>query len=148
MKPSQGKIEAISISDQKGVGKTNVPEAMLKKEWGIEGDAHAGDGHRQVSLLAMESVRRMQEMGAEVHPGIFGENITSTGLDLLKIRVGDRLRINSCLLEITQIGKECLKPCSIFYQVGECIMPKEGCFTRVLHGGKIRVGDPIVMECD
>jgi len=146
MNPSSGKIGAISTSEERGVAKSNVPAAVLKKEWGIEGDAHGGYAHRQVSLLAMESVRKMQEMGADVQPGAFGENITSEELDLLNVKVGDRFRINECLLEITQIGKECTEPCSIFYQVGDCIMPKEGCFARVLHGGEICVGDPIVKE--
>lgn len=146
MTEKQGTIGAISMSDEKGVAKSNVPEAILKQEWGIEGDAHAGADHRQVSFLAMESVNKMKEMGADVTPGAFGENITTTGLDLLNIKVGDRLRTGTCVLEITQIGKECHEPCSIFYQVGDCIMPREGLFARVIEGGKICVGDDISTE--
>ncbi len=121
-----------------------MEEVRLLVEWGVEGDAHAGAWHRQVSLLAMESIKKMQEKGLEVRPGDFAENITTEGLDLLSLPIGTLLRVGSeALLEVTQIGKECHAGCAIFQQVGQCIMPTEGIFARVIKGGKVRPGDLI-----
>ncbi len=140
----QGKVLRVSISDEKGVPKRNVEEVRLLVEWGVEGDAHAGAWHRQVSLLAMESIRKMQDKGLEVRPGDFAENITTEGLDLISLPIGTRLKVGGeALLEVTQIGKECHAGCAIFQQVGQCIMPMEGIFARVIQGGKVRPGDLI-----
>jgi molybdopterin adenylyltransferase len=141
----QGTVVALSISEQKGERKTNVPQASFIENWGLEGDAHAGDWHRQVSLLATESIDKIRALGLAVTPGDFAENITTAGIDLLSLSVGDRLRIGECRLEITQIGKECHTRCAIYEQVGDCVMPREGIFARVLQGGMVRVGDSI--EC-
>ena len=138
-----GRIVAISISTEKGVPKTNVPSAVLVENWGLHGDAHAGAWHRQVSLLAEESIAAMRAKGADVHPGNFAENLTTTGIDIAARRVGDRLRIGAALLEVTQIGKECHAHCAIYQQIGDCVMPREGIFARVLDGGEVRVGDTI-----
>jgi MOSC domain-containing protein YiiM len=143
-KALQGKVLRVSISDEKGVPKKNVEEVRLLVEWGVEGDAHAGAWHRQVSLLAMESIKKMQVKGLEVRPGDFAENITTEGLDLVSLPIGTRLRVGSeALLEVTQIGKKCHTGCAIFQQVGQCIMPTEGIFARVIEGGRIRPGDLI-----
>lgn len=140
----QGKVLRVSVSDEKGVPKKNVEEVHLLVDWGVEGDAHAGAWHRQVSLLAMESIRKMLEKGLEVKPGDFAENITTEGLDLLSLPIGTRLRVgDKALLEVTQIGKECHTGCAIFQQVGQCIMPTEGIFARVIEGGKVKPGDLI-----
>ena len=138
-----GSVVAISISAQKGVPKTNVPAALLVAEHGLQGDAHAGDWHRQVSLLALESIEKMRAQGLDVGPGAFAENITTRSLDLPHLHVGDRLRIGEAELEITQLGKECHSRCAIFEATGDCVMPREGVFARVLVGGPIQVGDPI-----
>jgi MOSC domain-containing protein YiiM len=115
----------------------------LVEDWGIDGDAHAGKWHRQVSLLAMESIARMRALGVDVGPGAFAENITTESLEVPNLRIGDRIIIGEAELEVTQIGKECHAGCAIFEQVGECVMPKEGVFARVLRGGAIAVGDAI-----
>jgi len=139
-----GRIEAVSVSTTKGVRKTNVEQALLRVEHGIEGDAHAGDWHRQVSLLASESIAKMQAAGLDVGAGDFAENLTTSGIDLCSLPVGSRLRVGGdVLLEITQIGKICHERCAIYYQAGDCVMPREGIFARVLEGGVIRVGDPV-----
>ncbi len=139
-----GKIEAICISRKKGVVKKPVPEAVLVKDWGIDGDAHAGDWHRQVSLLAGESIDRMREKIPQLTHGAFAENLITRGLEIRSVRVGDHLQIGrSVLLQVTQIGKECHVSCAIKVMTGDCIMPREGIFTRVLRGGKIRPGDRI-----
>jgi molybdopterin adenylyltransferase len=143
MDEGQGRVVALSVSDRKGVAKSNVPAARLVEDWGLEGDAHAGKWHRQVSLLAMESVRKMQAKGALVGPGAFAENITTEHLDLLSLKIGDRIIIGEAELEITQLGKECHARCAIFEQVGDCVMPREGIFARVLRGGEVRVGDRV-----
>lgn len=143
MKRQRGKIVALSTSRKKGVSKTNVDQVTLKENWGIEGDAHAGEWHRQVSLLAVESIAKMLEKGADVTPGAFAENITTEEVDLLGLQVGDVVIAGSTRLEITQIGKECHHGCAIFEQVGDCVMPREGLFARVLAGGTIQVGDVI-----
>ena len=140
----KGRVRAISISEKKGMKKTNVPEAEVKTGFGIIGDAHAGDWHRQISLLSVESINKMVTMGAKVSPGNFAENITTEGVELSKLPIGSRLKIgNGIEFEVTQIGKECHSRCEIFKQVGDCIMPREGIFAKVMKAGKIRVGDMI-----
>lgn len=144
MKAKEGKIIAISVSDKKGVKKNNVRLATLKEDFGIIGDAHAGTKNRQVSLLALESIKKMQEKGLKVKPGDFAENITTEGFDLLSPELGDRFRIGKDVeLQISQIGKVCHTRCNIYYQAGDCVMPKEGIFVKVLKGGRIKVGDGI-----
>jgi len=141
---TKGTIKAISISRQRGIQKTNVPEAELKAEFGIVGDVHAGDWHRQVSLLAIESIDKMVKIGAKVSPGNFAENITTEGIDLLKLPMGTRLKIGTDTeLEITQIGKVCHNRCAIFDKVGDCVMPREGIFAKVINSGTIKVGNGI-----
>jgi MOSC domain-containing protein YiiM len=140
------KIVAVCTSAGKGQRKKNVGQAMLLVDHGFEGDAHAGPWHRQVSLLAMESIQKMKDAGLDVGPGDFAENLTTEGIDLPSLPIGTKLRIgNSALGEVTQIGKECHTPCAIFYQAGDCVMPKEGIFIRVLSGGAVRVGDVLVV---
>lgn len=140
-----GRIVSINISDKKGVRKMPVEEVLLEAEYGIKGDAHASSGwHRQVSLLALESIKKMQDMGLDVKPGDFAENITTEGIDLLSLPVGTHLIIGDGIeAEVSQIGKECHTRCAIYYQAGDCVMPKEGIFVRVLKGGRVRVGDAI-----
>ncbi len=138
-----GKILAICVSEKKGVQKAPIDTAVLKEEWGIEGDAHAGKWHRQVSLLSFEKIEDFRSRGAEVDFGAFGENLVVEGFDLRQIPVGSRFQIGEALLELTQIGKECHSHCAIYHAVGDCIMPREGVFTRVLKGGTIKVGDEI-----
>ncbi|MBI5060396.1 MOSC domain-containing protein [candidate division KSB1 bacterium] len=138
-----GRVHAVSISEAKGTQKHNVEAASLIANHGIETDAHAGPWHRQVSLLALESIEVMRQMGADADPGDFAENITTRGINLLLLKPGDRISIADSILEITQIGKECHSHCAIFAQVGDCVMPREGIFAQVLRGGLIRPGDPI-----
>jgi len=139
----QGTIHSISISTQKGTKKNNVPMALLIENHGIESDAHAGPWHRQISLLAIESIETMRDLGADADPGDFAENITTVGINLLMLKPGDLVGISDVVLEITQIGKECHAHCAIWAAVGDCVMPREGIFARVLHGGIIRLGDYI-----
>ncbi|HMK61561.1 MAG TPA: MOSC domain-containing protein [Dissulfurispiraceae bacterium] len=141
----KGKIVSINISQKKGERKNPVQEAVIKENFGIEGDAHASsEWRRQVSLLAVESVRKMQDMGLNVKPGDFAENITTENLDLLAMPLGTRLRIGKDVIgEVSQIGKVCHSRCAIYEQAGDCVMPKEGIFIWVLKGGTIRVGDEI-----
>jgi molybdopterin adenylyltransferase len=140
-----GKVVSVNISDRKGVRKRPVKEAVLRTGYGIEGDAHASsDWHRQVSLLALESIRKMQALGLDVKPGDFAENITTEGIDLISLPVGTRMEIGSEMVaEVSQIGKECHARCAIYDQAGDCVMPKEGIFVKVLKGGKVRDGDII-----
>lgn len=139
-----GLVVAVSVSRQKGVVKHNVPEAVLKVEHGLEGDAHAEGGRRQVSLLALESIEKMRAQGAAVNPGDFAENLTVQGLALDQLPLGTRLRVGpEAELVITQIGKACHKGCAIRELVGDCIMPREGIFARVIRGGVVRPGDAI-----
>lgn len=133
-------VAALSVSDRKGIPKSNIERVRLIANWGMEGDAHAGEWHRQISLLAMESIERMRELGADVSAGDLAENITTRGLDVPHMNIGDRLRIGSAELEITQIGKECHSRCAIYYLVGDCVMPREGVFARVVKGGELYVG--------
>lgn len=140
------KIESIAISRKKGTRKTAVSSARLLAGHGIEGDAHAGPWHRQVSLLAMEDIRGMQAKGLDVDFGDFAENIATSGIDLPNLPIGSRLKIgDTVLLEITQIGKECHNKCAIYYQAGDCIMPKRGVFARVIRGGNISCNDAVRM---
>ncbi len=138
-------VLALSISTEKGTPKSNIPAAQLRENWGMEGDAHAGKWHRQISLLADESIAKIRALGLEVPPGGFAENITTTGIDLLALKIGDRLRVGECELKITQIGKECHSRCAIYQQVGDCVMPREGLFARVLVSGVVRPGDAITV---
>jgi len=142
-----GAVVSVNISDRKGVRKKPVDEILVKAEYGIEGDAHASaEWHRQVSLLALESIRRMQEMGLDVKAGDFAENITTEGLDLVSLPLGAQIRIGSEVIgAVSQIGKECHTRCSIYYQAGDCVMPKEGIFIKVLKGGKVRPGDTVTV---
>ena len=135
------KVLAICTSKYKGTLKNEVKEANFIEEFGIEGDAHAGKWHRQVSLLAFEKIDDFRNKGGNVNFGAFGENLVVDGIELHKLPVGQRIQVGNILLEVTQIGKECHDKCSIYYQVGECIMPKNGIFTRVIKGGKVKVGD-------
>ncbi len=138
-----GILHAVSVSDRKGVVKHNVPAAVLKVEHGLEGDAHAGTC-RQVSLLSLASINKMIALGAAVSPGDFAENLTVDGLEVMTLPVGTRLQVGeSALLEITQIGKACHKGCAIREQVGDCVMPREGVFARVLKGGPVKPGDRV-----
>ncbi len=139
-------VVAVSVSETKGVKKTNVAQATLIPDHGLEGDAHAGEWHRQVSLLAQESIDKMRAAGVEVKAGDFAENITTRNLDVWTLPVGTRLRIGpEALCEVTQIGKECHHGCAIRVQVGDCVMPREGIFVKVLAGGTVRPGDEIVV---
>lgn len=144
----RGKIVSINISDRKGIRKRPVEEVILRAEYGIEGDAHASsEWHRQISLLAMESIKKMQSLGLDVKPGDFAENITTEGIDLLSLPIGTHMTIGKGIeVEVSQIGKECHTRCAIYYQAGDCVMPKEGIFVRVLKGGKIRKGDEIIVN--
>ena len=138
------KVVSLALSAKKGTRKTCVNELVLVKEHGAEGDAHAGPWHRQVSFLASESIKKAQERGLTVDFGDFAENIATEGIDWMTVPVGTRLRLGeSILVEVTQIGKECHKKCAIFYQAGDCIMPREGIFARVLEGGSLHCGDPV-----
>ena len=138
------KIVAVSTSDLKGVPKKNIPEGRLVAAFGLEGDAHGGDWHRQVSLLAMESIEKMCRLGLKVRPGSFAENITTEGLTLPDLPVGTLLRLGTeAVVEVTQIGKVCHDRCAIYRLAGDCVMPKEGIFARILKGGLVRPGDPI-----
>lgn len=142
-----GEIISINISTQKGQKKHQIDSAILKENHGITGDAHAGDWNRQVSLLAVESVDKMRGKGVELHPGDFAENLTIEGVDLKNLKIGQRLKIGTeVILEITQIGKECHSDCAIKQQVGDCVMPREGVFARVIKGGEIKTGDEINFE--
>ncbi|MFZ5447545.1 MAG: MOSC domain-containing protein [Thermodesulfobacteriota bacterium] len=138
-----GRIHAVSVSDRKGVVKHNVPHARLLVEHGLEGDAHAEGGIRQVSLLSLASIDKMVAAGADVKPGDFAENLTIEGLEVMTLPVGTRLKVGQVELEITQIGKACHKGCAIRELVGDCVMPREGVFARVLTEGVVKVGDVI-----
>ena len=140
-----GEIIAICISEKRGTQKKRIPEAEFVEDWGIKGDAHAGKWHRQVSLLSHDKIEAFRARGAEVTDGAFGENLVVEGFDFSKMAVGTRFRCNDVILELTQIGKECHNGCEIFKKMGDCIMPREGVFTRVLHGGIVREGDELVV---
>ncbi|MGC6174078.1 molybdenum cofactor synthesis domain-containing protein [Lacrimispora sp. 38-1] len=140
-----GKIIAVCISEKKGTQKKNVHSAEFIKEYGIKGDAHAGKWHRQVSLLSNDKIEAFKNRGAEVAEGAFGENLIVDGIDFRSLPVGTRFQCNDVLLELTQIGKECHTGCEIYHKMGDCIMPREGVFARVLSGGIIREGDDMVV---
>ncbi len=140
-----GVIKGICISDIRGIQKKEVGTACLVKDWGIQEDAHAGKWHRQVSLLSFEKIEDFRKKGAQVDFGAFGENIIVEGYDFKNLPVGTKFRCGTALLEMTQIGKECHSHCEIYKIMGDCIMPREGVFTKVLEGGTISVGDEFVM---
>ncbi|MCE5194476.1 MAG: hypothetical protein LLF28_03325 [Nitrospiraceae bacterium] len=142
----KGKIIAINISAKKSVRKKPIQEAVIRTNYGIEGDAHAsGEWHRQISLLAIESIKKMQALGLKVNPGDFAENLTTEGIVLPELPIGTKMRIGNVELEVSQIGKECHTRCSIYYQAGDCVMPKEGIFVKVLKGGRIKTGDEVIV---
>ncbi len=138
------KIIAVCRSEQKGTKKEVVDNITIRKNYGVVGDAHADSKtHRQVSLLAIESIQKMQNLGLYVDCGDFAENITTEGIDLVSLPIGTRLHIGKVILELTQKGKECHVGCAIFREVGKCIMPKEGMFAKAIQGGRIKAGDII-----
>ncbi len=140
-------ITAVCTGPEKGRQKTNVGEGTLLKGQGLEGDAHAGFAHRQVSLLAEESITKMTAKGLNVGPGDFAENLTTSGIELIALPIGTRLQAGpEAVLRVTQIGKECHDRCAVYYQAGDCVMPREGIFTEVLTGGKIKVGDSLEIK--
>ncbi len=147
-KYTEGRIVAISVSKRKGIPKTNVHSVHLIENFGLEGDVHGGNWHRQVSFLALESIDSMREKGLpHLRPGAFAENITTEFIDIPHLSVGARVRIGpDAELEITQIGKECHDKCAIFFKVGDCVMPREGIFAKVIAGGDIRVGDRVTVK--
>lgn len=136
-----GVIKGICISEKRGTAKHEIEEAILAKDWGIQGDAHAGHWHRQVSLLSYEKIEEFRKKGADIELGAFGENLIVSGYDFRNLAVGTRFQCEEAVLEMTQIGKECHSHCEIYKRMGECIMPREGVFAIVLHGGTIRKGD-------
>lgn len=136
-----GVIKGICISEKRGTAKHEIEEAILAKDWGIQGDAHAGPWHRQVSLLSYEKIEEFRKKGADIELGAFGENLIVSGYDFRNLAVGTRFQCGEAVLEMTQIGKECHSHCEIYKRMGECIMPREGVFAIVLHGGTIRKGD-------
>lgn len=136
-----GKVRAVCISEKRGTQKKNIESAVFVEDWGIQGDAHAGKWHRQVSLLSQETIEAFKARGAEITDGAFGENLVVSGYDFTKFPVGTRFACKDVVLELTQIGKECHHGCEIFQKMGECIMPTNGVFARVLHGGTIQTGD-------
>jgi len=142
----EGTIAAISISPTKGEKKTNIPSGRFIVGHGLDGDAHAGDWHRQVSLLGTESIAKIIAAGMDVHPGDFAENVTTTGIRLWELPIGTQLQLGDTVrLEVTQIGKTCHHHCKIFQQVGDCVMPREGIFARVLQGGSAQVEDKVAI---
>jgi len=139
-----GIIKAVCTSPKKGMRKKDVGRGELVVEHGLQGDAHAGSWHRQVSLLAMESIAKMQAMGLTVGPGDFAENLTTVGIDLVSLPIGTRLRVGpEAVGEVTQIGKECHTRCAIYQQAGDCVMPREGIFIKVISSGPVKAGDSI-----
>jgi MOSC domain-containing protein YiiM len=142
----RGKVLAVNISENKGTKKTNIQSCALLRDFGLRGDAHAGPWHRQVSLLANESIEKMRVRGLNVGYGDFAENITTEGVDLVHLPIGTEIRIgNSVLLRVSQIGKVCHDRCAIYYQAGDCVMPKEGIFAEVINEGEVKVGDEIII---
>lgn len=144
------KIIAVCKSTKKGIRKEVIANSILREEYGLIGDAHADpDTHRQVSLLAIESIDKMRNQGFNVGPGDFAENLTTEGIDIASLPVGTHISVgNEIVLEISQIGKQCHSGCAIFRQTGKCIMPKEGVFARVIHGGPVSAGDTINIKSD
>ena len=145
----KGRIRAISVSKQKGMKKVNMPEAELRADFGIVGDAHAGNWDRQISLLEVESIDLMAAKGAKVSPGDFAENITTEGIDLSELKLGDKLKLGTeAEIKITKFGKQCHGRCIIYEQIGDCIMPRRGVFAKVDREGSIKVGDTIEVMTD
>ena len=140
-----GKVMAICISEKKGTQKRNVHEALFIEDFGLENDAHAGKWHRQVSLLSYEKIQDFKKKGAPVEDGAFGENLIVSGIDFKNLPVGTRFQCGDVVLEMTQIGKECHNGCEIYKIMGDCIMPREGVFARVIRGGRIREGDELTV---
>lgn len=139
-----GRVLAVSVSNRKGVKKTNVDTVRLVENHGVENDAHAGKWHRQVSLLDMGSIKKIRDKGLDVGPGDFAENITTEGIRLWELPIGKRLKLGEdAVAEVTQIGKECHSRCAIYQQVGDCVMPREGIFVRIVRGGIIEPGNTI-----
>lgn len=136
-----GKVIAVCISEKRGTVKKNVKECNVVEGYGLENDAHGGNWHRQVSLLSYDRVKEFNERGGNVVDGDFGENLLVEGYDFKTLPVGTKFKCNDVVLELTQVGKKCHSQCEIFHRVGDCIMPREGVFTKVIHGGKIKVGD-------
>ncbi|ATZ60613.2 MAG: hypothetical protein BME93_00155 [Methanosarcinales archaeon Met12] len=139
------KLLAVCKSDKKGISKKNVEECFIEENYGLAGDAHSDcNTHRQVSLLAIESIDKMCKLGLDIHPGDFAENLTTEGIDIISLPIGTQISIGKDItLEVTQIGKDCPAPCAIYYQVGKCIMPQEGVFAKVIRSGLAKVGDEI-----
>ena len=140
-----GNVIAVCTSEQKGTQKKNVGSAKFIEDWGIENDAHAGHWHRQVSLLSHDRVEEFRARGAQVEDGAFGENLVVAGYDFKAMPIGTKFKCNDVLLELTQVGKQCHAHCEIYNVMGDCIMPREGVFTKVLHGGTISVGDTLTV---
>lgn len=139
-----GKLVAVCISKKKGVQKRDAGRGRLIENHGLEGDAHAGPWHRQVSLLAIEARQKMEEAGLKLQAGDFGENFLTEGINLLNLKLGTKLKLGKdVLVRVTQIGKECHDRCNIYYQAGDCIMPREGIFAEVLKGGTVKTNDNI-----
>lgn len=144
---TEARVVAVSVSEDTGTRKTNVSECLLVEGRGLDGDAHALGGRRQVSLLAVESIDRMRLTGLDVWPGDFAENITTEGIELPALPVGTRLKLGEeVLLEVTQIGKVCHERCDIYYAAGDCVMPREGIFASIIDGGTVKVGDSITVQ--
>ena len=144
---SQGRVLAVCISERKGERKKDIGTGMLIENFGLQGDAHAGDWHRQISLLGDESIDKMRAAGLDVGVGDFAENLTIVGINLPLLPIGTHLRVGStALLEVTQIGKECHHHCAIYQQAGDCVMPREGIFARVLRGGPVAKDDVVIVE--
>ncbi|MCR4399174.1 MAG: MOSC domain-containing protein [Firmicutes bacterium] len=141
----EGRIVAVCRSDEKGTRKRDIGSGVLVEGFGLEGDAHGGGWHRQVSLLSLDGIEEMRRLGLDVGPGDFAENLTVEGLDLSSLPVGTRLRVGEAVIEVTQIGKDCHVGCDIFRKVGRCIMPREGIFAKVVAGGRVNNGDPVVV---
>lgn len=142
----KGIIKAVCISEKKGTAKTDRREAVLIENYGLEHDAHAGNWHRQVSLLSYEQVEKFRKRGAQVADGAFGENLLVSGIDFKTLPIGTKISCHNVELEITQIGKKCHSECEIFHQIGDCIMPREGVFAVVKRGGRICTGDEMVVK--
>ncbi len=140
-----GKVISTNISEIRGIQKHNVGKVKLVEDYGIENDAHAGKWHRQVSLLSHEKIEAFRAKGAIVNDGAFGENIVVSGIDFKNLPVGTRFQCNEVILEMTQIGKECHHGCEIFQKMGDCIMPREGVFAKIIKGGEITVGDEMTV---
>jgi MOSC domain-containing protein YiiM len=140
-----GTVVSVNVAATKGVRKQPRPEIRLVADHGVEGDGHSGPWHRQVSLLARESIETMRAKGLDVGPGDFAENVTTQGLTVAELPIGTKLQLGGCLVELTQIGKVCHDHCAIYRAAGDCVMPREGVFARVLRGGPLRAGDTVAV---